>query len=61
MHKTQTEKKTYIYPVTKIGLDDDVAIVLKQLAKQRRTPAYRLASEIVRKWCEREARKEANG
>lgn len=61
MHKTQTQKKTYIYAVTKIGVDDDVAAALKRLAKQRRVPTYRLASDVLRKWCEREERKEGHG
>ena len=60
MQRTHTENKTYVYPTTNIGLDDDVAAVLKRLAKQRRLPTYRLASEVLRKWCSRQEKKEAH-
>jgi hypothetical protein len=60
MQTTQTKKKSYSYPITNVGLDDDVAAVLKRLAKKRRLPTYRLASDVLRKWCERQERKEAD-
>jgi hypothetical protein len=61
MQKTQTNTKTYFYPVTNIGIDDDVADVLKRLAKGRRMPVSRLATNVLRRWCERQERKEAHG
>lgn len=57
MHTTQTEKKKYTYPITNIGLDDDVAVGVKRLAKVRRMPAYRLASDVLRTWIERQEKK----
>ena len=60
MQRTHSRNKTYSYPISNIGLDDDVAVVLKRLAKQRRIPVYRLASKILSKWCEKQERKEAD-
>jgi hypothetical protein len=60
MQRTLRKNKTYSYPITNVGLDDDVAIVFKRIAKERRMPMCRLASDILRRWCDREARKEAH-
>jgi hypothetical protein len=38
-------------------MDDDVYHALKRIAKQRRIPAYRLASDVLRRWCKREGKK----
>jgi len=57
--KTQkTTEKTYTYSINHLSVDDDVHAAIKRLAKQRRMPAYRLASDVLRKWCEREERKQ---
>ena len=58
--KTQkTTTKTYSYAINHLNVDDDVHAAIKRLAKARRMPAYRLASDVPRRWCEREERKES--
>ncbi len=57
MQRTQTEKKTYSYPITSVGLDDDVYDAIKRIAQERRRPAYRLASDVLRKWIRRQETK----
>jgi hypothetical protein len=57
MKQKLTSNKTYQYPITSIAMDDDVYCSLKRIAKQRRIPAYRLASDVLRRWCKREQKK----
>ena len=57
MQTTHTEKKTYSYPITSIGLDDDVYAAIKRIAQEQRRPAYRLASDVLRKWIKRQEMK----
>ena len=49
MQTTNRNNKTYHYAVSAIALEDDLLPRIKQLAKEKRLPAYRAASDLIRK------------
>ncbi len=48
--RTKRNDKIYTYPTRTLAIDADVFEAVKAIAKTKRTPLYRLVSDICRKW-----------